>query len=736
MSTGRAIHRLDITRTNSAGNMDFVDAVAISADGRWAASGAGTGGDVVLWETSTGGRVRTLGSLPIRGAITFSPDGSRVLIAGTEDAAVLFDAATGKRLKRFYEPHTSVVTSVAFSGDGSRIVTGSRDKTAKLWSAPTGAVLSNFEGHDSHVTSVAFSPDEQYVLTGGFDRNVNLWNASNGTLIRTFKGHGGPVTSVVFAANGSRIVSGSWDRTIKLWDLAGAELRTLKGHTGTVTSVATSSDGARVISGSLDGTIRVWNFETGELFALLTGQADEELAITPNGFFVASSPLAQEAVSIVRGLVAVSVQQVYQSLHNPDLVRIALAGDPDGEVKRAAKVINLKDVLDSGPPPEVALVLPDSGSTVGTDLVALTARLINKGKGVGRIEWRVNGVTVAVAQKPQGSGPEHDITRELALDSGENTIEVVAYNDSNLLASLPASAAISVAGAVDTTKARLHILAIGINSYIDKGWTEVERGLLRARKGFPPLKLAVKDAEAFGAAMKRAGAGMYQEVVITTVLNENATRENLEKVVGKIAKDIHPRDTFILFAAAHGTSENGRFYLIPQDYQGASGALKQRAIGQDQLQEWLANRIKAKKAIILLDTCESGALVAGHLLSRTEEAASEASVGRLHEATGRPVLTAAAWGQFAHEGLVAASGERQGIFTWALLDALRNGDTNHNGTIELSELVAHVQNAVPSLAAKSNGTARGEIAVSPTLGKQSARSGSRGENFAVVNRVQ
>ena len=93
---------------------------------------------------------------------------------------------------------------------------------------------------------------------------------------------------------------------------------------------------------------------------------------------------------------------------------------------------------------------------------------------------------------------------------------------------------------------------------------------------------------------------------------QQATRDNLEKLIGKISAEVHPRDSFILFAAGHGTSENGRFYFIPQDYQGGPGHLAQRAIGQDRLQDWLANRIKAKRAIILLDTCESGALVAGH----------------------------------------------------------------------------------------------------------------------------
>jgi hypothetical protein len=51
---------------------------------------------------------------------------------------------------------------------------------------------------------------------------------------------------------------------------------------------------------------------------------------------------------------------------------------------------------------------------------------------------------------------------------------------------------------------------------------------------------------------------------------------------------------------------------IRQDYDGNPASLAQKAIGQDQLQDWLANRIKAKEAIILLDACENGALIGGY----------------------------------------------------------------------------------------------------------------------------
>jgi hypothetical protein len=97
------------------------------------------------------------------------------------------------------------------------------------------------------------------------------------------------------------------------------------------------------------------------------------------------------------------------------------------------------------------------------------------------------------------------------------------------------------------------------------------------------------------------------------------------------------------------------------------------------------------------------------------------------------VLTAAAADQEAAEGEIGATGERHGYFTWAVLDALRKGDSNGNGLIELSELVAHVQDAVPKIAARKG--LRGLTALS-AADKQSARFGSRGEDFVLAKRLQ
>jgi hypothetical protein len=436
-------------------------------------------------------------------------------------------------------------------------------------------------------------------------------------------------------------------------------------------------------------------------------------------------------LAIVRGLEVTSMDQLHQSLFNPDLVRELVTGDPKGEVKAAARVADIGGIIASGPAPLVAITSHPTGTRTPAELITVEGCITDRGKGVGRVEWRVNGITVGVRSRPDGRGPEYPVSQLVALDPGENVIEIVAYNASNLLASPPARTTISYNGPADTTKAKLHVLAVGINAYTDGGWSPP--GALSPSR-FAPLKLAVTDAQAFAAVMKSAGSDHYSDVRVTLALDTDATLAKLDDTVGRIAAEMHPRDTFVLFAAAHGYSTSGHFYLIPQDYQGGPNpvALAHGAIGQDRLQDWIANRITAKKALILLDTCESGALVAGHLRSRTDAPAAEASVGRLHEATGRPVLTAAAAGKPAWEGY-----KGHGVFTWALIDGLRNGDSNGNGTIELSELVAHVQNLVPKLSAEVGGRGHATIAVQETPSDgQSARFGSRGEDFAIARTLQ
>jgi hypothetical protein len=294
-------------------------------------------------------------------------------------------------------------------------------------------------------------------VLGSWEKTVQLWDIETGKLLQTFKGHTDDVNSVAFSPDGTRALSGGWDHTVKLWDVAtGQLLRNFEGHTGTVFSVAFSSDGTRALSGGED-RISIWDVASGtSVFNLFSGDGDAWLAITADGFFSAS-PRGEEILDVVRGLELTTIGQVHQSLFSPDLVREALAGDPDGEVKRAAEVINLDKVIDSGPAPLVEITSHTSGVGGGseTDLVTIAARIKDRGKGIGRIEWRVNGITTAVANAQTGVGRNYEVKQTLALDPGQNTIEVVAYNARNLLASLPAQTTITYDAPADAETPKL-----------------------------------------------------------------------------------------------------------------------------------------------------------------------------------------------------------------------------------------------------------------------------------------
>jgi WD40 repeat protein len=735
LATGREIREFK-------GHSGPVHSVAISPDGRTALSGSCeryenglcVQGAFKLWDLASGREIRAFkGHSEEVGEVAISPDG-RAALSASWNTLKLWDLATGREIREF-KGHSGPVYSVAISPDGRAALSGSRDNTLKLWDLATGREIREFKGHSSWVTSVAILPDGKTALSGSNDNTLKLWDLATGREIREFKGHSGPVYSVAILPDGRAALSGSRDNTLKLWDLAtGREIREFKGHSDGVVEVAISPDGKTALSGSADGSTRLWDLERGEeriaLFASPPGGGetpeDGWLAITPKGFFTASRR-DTDALAIVRGFEIITIGQVHQSLSNPDLVREALAGDPNGEVARAAEVINLDKVLDAGPPPAVVIASHEPSSRSSKDLVTVAARVTDRGKGIGRIEWRINGVTAGVMSVPTGPGPDYDVSQELALDPGENRIEVIAYEGRNLLASLPAQTTIVYDGPADKVKPKLFVLAIGINKYVDKGGQDGK---------FPPLDGSVPDAKAFSAEMEKAGAGQYESVRVTLALDENATLNKLNEAVAKIASEISPRDSFVLYAAAHGYSLGGNYYMIPQDYQGGGNpdALKTRAVSQERIQEWLAKRIKAKRAIILLDTCESGALTGGYTKSRTEGPVAEAAVGRLHEATGRPVVTAASPGKSAYENY-----KGHGVFTYALIEALHKGDTNNNGKIEVSELAAHVERRVPELFAelKQNGFVVKGLAAARGGGgdAQTAHFGSTGEDFSLVARL-
>ena len=73
-----------------------------------------------------------------------------------------------------------------------------------------------------------------------------------------------------------------------------------------------------------------------------------------------------------------------------------IAGDPDGKVKMAAAELRIEEVIKSGLAPEVMIISPADGSKAEDISVTVTARVVDKGGGIGRIAWRINGQEILI----------------------------------------------------------------------------------------------------------------------------------------------------------------------------------------------------------------------------------------------------------------------------------------------------------------------------------------------------
>jgi WD40 repeat protein len=288
------------------GHQGAVMSLAVSADGRYAASGD-TNGLIILWDITTGQEVRRMESPgDWVSSLAFTPDGSALLSAlgkpsvggsgASSTVAVLWDTATGERIRQLVG-HTNVVIAAAISPDGRTALTGSADYSLRLWDLATGEELQRFIGHSDWVFGVAFSPDGRRAYSCSVDETARVWDLMPGNLIRRFDTEGQTaIHSVDISRDGKLALSGHEDGAVMLWDAAtGQVIRTMgegvAGHTAAVYGVALSPDAKLAVSGDLNGHVTLWDVNTGTEIRHFEGHTNAVLSVafSPDGTQIATS---------------------------------------------------------------------------------------------------------------------------------------------------------------------------------------------------------------------------------------------------------------------------------------------------------------------------------------------------------------------------------------------------------------------------------------------------------------
>ncbi|MFH1974660.1 MAG: caspase family protein [Pseudomonadota bacterium] len=677
------------TFTHQKGILSAV-AVAFSPDGKYFASG---GKGTKLWDLNTGKEIMTLDEEQAE-SVAFSPDGKYLLSGGPElnfnpfvkdkDSRMkIFDVSTGKEIKDFKLKQPQRFYSVSYFPDGKYVLSGDSAGEIKLWNIASGKATRTVKAIGSFikvVRAVAVSADGKYALSGGSDESVILWNAENLTQIKTFVGHTawGGVSSVAFSPDGKYVLSSEWNGKIRIWDLAsGSELKTFSGNVVTTqagTSAKFFPNGKYVISAG-DASTRIWNVSTGEEVASMIAFEDGEWIVTTANGYYNSSPKGDQYLQVKVGGKEYSTEQLRESFYRPDLVKVALSG---GSLKE------LKNVADVKPPPVVAIV--DTSKSIDKSDAAITLKITDAGGGIGDIRLYLNGSAVML-DSTRGvnivavNQNEISKTYKLKLSSGLNSVRAIAFNADNTMQSTDAIYEIT-AVFKSIGKPSLYALVIGINEYKN-----------------PKLQLnyAVADATLFADTLKKGASALFDKVEVKQLSSkEETTRENILKEL-KTMQSLNPDDLFVLYVASHGTVDDGEYFLITSNVGSTrTERLKTDAIGQSVFKELIGN-IPATKKLIIIDTCNAGALgEAIQMAMLTRGMSEDTAMKILSRAVGSTILSASTSMQEALEGY-----QGHGLFTYVLVEGLKGkADRGNTGYVRTTELADYVDNEVPTLAEK------------------------------------
>ncbi len=205
-------------------------------------------------------------SIPV--SVAVSQDGKYAASAGGSDHTVrLWNLELGHE-ERVWTEHTGYVRSVAFTPDGAHVISSGLDRTLRVWSVATGLEVRCFENIGT-MGFIAFMPDGLHFVAGGFDGDIHVFNQNNGEEIRRFRGHTQAVRVVAITPDGRHIVSGGLDKRVRVWNMATGKLTRRFKYDGDITSLAITADGEYVILSTSDKAVYLVSIASGRrIFSL------------------------------------------------------------------------------------------------------------------------------------------------------------------------------------------------------------------------------------------------------------------------------------------------------------------------------------------------------------------------------------------------------------------------------------------------------------------------------------
>jgi WD40 repeat protein len=258
-------------------------ALSFSRDGRLLVGGKGD--SEVVWEAATGRELRRVGRTGLINAFAAATDGTLSATAIREGGLVLTDLKTGQERQLLRNIPSE---SLAFSADDSRLAAVTGDQGVRLFDTVTGEQVRDL-GHIDGIQTIAFSPDSKLLATAGREKTVRLYSVADGSMLHELTLDQG-ANSVAFNDDGTWLAVASGDKSARIYRLPGAGQIARFNHPDFVDRALFTPDSKYLITAtSNEKTLRIWQpGETRETLRIVHRDFFS-FAISPDGRYLATA---------------------------------------------------------------------------------------------------------------------------------------------------------------------------------------------------------------------------------------------------------------------------------------------------------------------------------------------------------------------------------------------------------------------------------------------------------------